>query len=469
MTGNRTSRVLVRSARLTTGALAAAACVIGVAAGVAAPWPEIVQSPAQVSLTPQPGETVLACSGPFRALGRDAQSAVQMSVAGDMSVTWGTASSAPVVGELDAAGLDAAGSDGGITVPVFTAPPEGDEAALIAAAESLELRDADLAGFAAAACRPPAMDSWLVGGVTATGANDLLLIANPGEVAASATLTVYGTEPVSSTLVVPPQTQIAVPLAANAAGQPTPIVRVSATGAPVRAMLQSSLIRTLEPGGIDIQDSAGQPLRDLVLPGVQVSALGADITAALIRVMATETDAVARVTVRDIAGAIVREETLPLSAQSPAEMSLTGLDAGVYSVELHADGPLVAGVWQTTGFGAGSDFAWMTPAPALEGTALVAIPAGPAAQLHLVNTGSAAVEATLRPRTGGSGGAQPVTVPAGGSVLVPVESDRVYEMTASGPVHAAVAMGGPVTGGEGLAGWPVWPGTSALQAVTVYP
>lgn len=71
MSGNRAIRVAATSARVLTGAAVAAACVVGVAAGVAVPWPAIVHEPAQAEVTPLPGDTVLVCTGDLRAIGRD--------------------------------------------------------------------------------------------------------------------------------------------------------------------------------------------------------------------------------------------------------------------------------------------------------------------------------------------------------------------------------------------------------------
>ncbi|MFY9712553.1 MAG: hypothetical protein WAK00_03680, partial [Microbacterium sp.] len=65
MSGTRAFRVVATSARVVTGALVAAACVVGVVLAVAAPWPTLHGAPAQAEVTPLPGDTVLVCSGDF--------------------------------------------------------------------------------------------------------------------------------------------------------------------------------------------------------------------------------------------------------------------------------------------------------------------------------------------------------------------------------------------------------------------
>src|SRR3546814_6297364 len=64
--------------------------------------------------------------------------------------------------------------------------------AVFAAAGSSSVEAADLRGFAASACRPPLLESWLVGGATTTGSGDLVVLSNPGTVAATVQITVYG-------------------------------------------------------------------------------------------------------------------------------------------------------------------------------------------------------------------------------------------------------------------------------------
>lgn len=70
--GNRAFRVAATSARVIMGVAVIAACVVGVATAIHAPWPTVAHFPAQVEVTPVPGDSVLVCNGDLRALGRDA-------------------------------------------------------------------------------------------------------------------------------------------------------------------------------------------------------------------------------------------------------------------------------------------------------------------------------------------------------------------------------------------------------------
>src|SRR5690606_18329237 len=100
-------------------------------------------------------------------------------------------------------------------------------------------------------------------------ASDVIVLSNPGAVAATVALDVYGETRRASTVVVPPMTQLGVPLASVAAGERSPVVQVSSSGAPVRASLQSALVRTLDAVGIDVQDGVSGAQTDLHLLGVR--------------------------------------------------------------------------------------------------------------------------------------------------------------------------------------------------------
>jgi hypothetical protein len=157
------------------------------------------------------------------------------------------------------------------------------------------------------------------------------------------------------------------------------------------------------------------------------------------------------------------EFTVALTAEQPLEMSLSELAPGDYTVAVDADAPVLAGVRVQDGAGPQSDFSWVMPAPEFEDTVLVAVPAGPAASLILANDEESDVIVQIEP----TGGGDPVeaTVPAGSSVTVDVDTETVYSVATTGPVHAEVSMTAPGS----LAAWPVWPAAGAQQSITVYP
>ncbi|MCS3842127.1 DUF5719 family protein [Microbacterium sp. AK031] len=462
MTQNRAIRVVATGARLLVGAVVAVGCVLGVTAAVALPWPGIVNEPAQVSVTPTTGDTTLVCNGAFRAIGRNTQNAGQMSSAGGAALTAERGETGEGT-ELTASDLFTADFGGPAAGPLkLVGAAERGSTATIAAAESVSLAAEDLSGLAASACREPSTESWLIGGTVETGTSDLVILSNPGDVTATATITVFGIEQSSTKTLVPAGTQLAVPLSSVAAGVQKPVVRVTAAGAPLRAVLQSSLIRTLDPSGIDVQDTAGAPRTELTFAGVQVLTKSADSAVTVLRLMATAQATQATLTIRPEDGP-AQEISVPLDATVPTEVSLDELAPGTYTVDVVAEAPVVGAVRQVTGIGAGADFTWMTPAPALSGEVAFAVPNGPDPRIHIVNPAGTEASVTLTPVTGGEG--ESFAVPAEGSIVVDVSEDTTYSLTTDTPLHAAVALAGT----NAMAGWPIWAGAAAQDAITVYP
>lgn len=455
MTQKRAIRVVATTARLVVGAAVAVGCVVAVTAAVALPWPQVTNEPAALEVTPTAGDATLVCTGDFRAVGRDSQQAQQMSSAGAFDLTLDS------VGDRETIDLDAADLVGVSRAPQHVIVRAAEDDPLVAGAESVVLAEDDLSGYAATACGAPATESWLVGGTVQTGANDIIVLANPGDVTADVTLTVFGLEQTSTTAVVPAGQQIGILLSSIATDTQQPIVRVTAAGAPVRAVLQSSVVRTLDPSGIDVQESAGAPSSVLDFAGVQVLDESEDSALTVLRLMATDSDTQATITVSDEDG-VVQTLDVPLTASTPTEVNLDGLAPGVYSVDVQATASMTGALWQATRPGAGRDYAWMTPAPEIDGDVLFAVPEGPAPRLHLVNTSEEDATVTL----GALGSAaEEIVVPAGGAVLTELDEDAVYELSTSSAVHAAVLLAGT----DQLAGWPVQPGAAAQTPVTVYP
>ncbi|WP_337026660.1 DUF5719 family protein [Microbacterium sp. LB16] len=460
MSGTRTFRVVATSARVVTGVAVAAACVLGVVTAVHAPWPVIAHGPAQVEVTPLPGDSILVCNGDLRALGRDSSAPLDMQSAASPNRTIGGVSGDPSSQGLAAPDLEGAGQ-----VPVLTGAVDGRSAPLIAGAESVTVAADDLAGFAALPCGAPRLESWLVGGSIDTGTEDLVILTNAAHVPSTVTLSVYGTTRSTRTVVVPSQTQIALPLTSVASGHDAPVVKVNAVGAPVRASLQSSLVRVLDPAGIDLQDSIAGPQQNSVLTGVQAFApSGGDAEMTVLRLLSPGADATAKVRVyAEGETATADEFTVPLTAALPTQVSLTGLAPGQYTVEVEADAPVVAAARQQDGFGLDSDFAWVTPAPEIATEALFAVPAGPDARLQVANTSNAEATVTIEAVDGRQ--PQELVIAAGETRSIAVEARATYRLSTTAPVHAAVTMTSP----GALAVMPVQASAATEKAITVYP
>ncbi|MBD7957209.1 large extracellular alpha-helical protein [Microbacterium sp. Sa4CUA7] len=455
------------SARLVGGTVAAVALVAGTVTAAAVVWPTHDREPVSVLAVPAPSESVAACPGGLLAIGRDAGVAAAVTLVTAPRVVFDTGAGQP---EATAEPLVApAVADS--TPDAFTAPPAGATRTDLVAATSATVAAEDLSGFAAASCLPPLLESWIVGGATATGYSGLLLLSNPGSVPADVQITAYGAagpqSPPAGRLVVAPGTQRVVPLAALARDEKSPVLQVISTGAPVQATLQSSITRTLLAGGVDQVAPVIAPETEQTIPAVVVTAPpgveGASDPATIVRLLAPSTSSAATVTVRS-AGQTVSTSEVPLQAGVPLELDLGGLEVGTYSVHVQSDAAVVAAVWSTTGFGEGDDFAWHAAAPRVEGATLVAVAAGPSPTIAIANDGADAVAVSLT-ADAGAGAAEEISVPAGSTVRVAVDPERVYRLEASGPVRAAVGY----TGDGALASYPLWPADAAASPLLVHP
>lgn len=458
-----------RIVRSVAGAVVAVVAVAGAAAGVLLGTTDHTTTPIAITVPPVPAPTQLTCDGPLLAIGRNAGAAAQVSVAHPQTVTTATVpgTAAPTVRSLSAPAVEGPGGP-----EVVTAQPSGRTAARVAASGAASAADPDMTGFAVSACHPSLMQSWLVGGASTTGSADLVVLANPGVVPATVELTVYGPQgaevpPGASGIVVAPGTQQIVPLAGLVLGATTPIVQVVASGAPVQASLQTSIVRTLVPGGVDQVDAIATAADALVIPGLRIQHVDSDDDSptTMLRIMATAkgTSAVVSVTPSDGKGASPATQKIPLVAGQPVEVELGGLTPGTYTVSVEATAPVVASVWHATGFDAGSDFAWYAPAPALTTATPIAVPAGAGAQLAIANAGSNEAQVTVQQTDGAS---QTVSVPAGRSVTVPVKAGESYVLDPGGsPVQASVSFSS--TGA--LAAFPVWGTDAASAPITVHP
>ncbi|HKT56432.1 MAG TPA: DUF5719 family protein [Microbacterium sp.] len=466
MSGSRT--IVTTGLRLGGAVLVVAAAVLGTTFAVAAGLPGHRSAPVSADVAPPASANVLACDGPLLALGRDASSVGQLTVAAPQQLAGGTpAGTAP----SDQTSLHTPDVSGGTGPYEFTTPAAGRTPAQVGVAGSAQVNAPDLSGFAASACQPGLMQSWLVGGSAGTGSTDLVLLANPGAVAATVQVTVYGpdgatTPPGGGDVIVPAHTQRVLPLAGLALGTDSPVVKVVATGAPVQASIQTSIIRTLVPGGVDQVSAIPAATRTQVIPGVRVTGTSDASSAPLtvLRVLAPTENTRATVTVTGADGRVAQTRTVPLTAGQPVEVALDGLTSGVYTVRVTAPAVAVASVWSATGIGTGDDFAWNATAPTVRTTATVAVPDGAGPMLSIVNTGTRSETVAVQSLRGGT--SQTLTLPPGGGRSLPAVAGGLYEVTPrGGQIAASVSFASR----NAVAAFPVWAADAASPELTVYP
>ncbi len=443
------------------GALAGAGVIAAIAVLPTVDLPTVAPEPASVAIAPPSAGQTLVCTGALLATARDSTAVSSITVAAPQAVAT-AGESALDRGELTS---DAEGA-----APLVLRSAPGSEP--FAAAGSATVGDPDLAGYSASSCRLPLLDSWLVAGAGTTGAADLVVLSNPGEVAATITLTVYGASggdvpPGGEDIVVRAGAQRIIPVAGIARGEESPVIHVQATGAPVAATLQSSITRVLEPGGVDQAGALSELATRQTIVGVTVTegalGTGTGLAGTMVRLLSPDADTEATIEVRAIGAAtpVIDPVTVQLQADIPAAVEMPSVPVGAYTVDVQASAPVAAAVWQTTGFGAASDFAWYQPSPSIDAAAVIAVPSGPGPVLTIANPSTADVTVELA-EPGGE--AVPVAVAAGTSVQVPLRASTSYQLT-GGPVLASVGY----VGTGALGAFPVWPSTAGQEPIVVYP
>ncbi|SNT14133.1 hypothetical protein SAMN06309944_2232 [Micrococcales bacterium KH10] len=245
--------------------------------------------------------------------------------------------------------------------------------------------DAGMArGLTTSACRPPAASHWLVAGDTEAGSVSSLVVSNPGLTTASVTVTLWGAggqlEPLTSTsfAAAPGATQ---QLSLNAAvpDERRIVARVESTGGYVSATIHQTVVDGLVPHGVDDVAAGKAPDRVQVIPGVFVN--GADIGSertAMLRIMATKNDTTATVELLRADGKVILRgaQQVDLVDGHVTDVPLGGVPAGIYTIVVTADSPVVAGakgvrdggeITSSQGsvsvsLGTASDFAWVASA-----------------------------------------------------------------------------------------------------------
>lgn len=509
------SNALHIGARVATGILAvggAAALVLG-----AAILPPPAVATAGTETTPAAVDQNRACPGPLLRLG-DVTGGTAITSYGSADVAAGTlaAPGGAVTGLHD---VDVAAAHGGSST-VWTVPSATGADTLLAAAQVQVAAETDATGLAAITCGEGAATSWLLAGATDTGRSSMLLLANPNRVAATVALSLYTAKgpvqaPGLGDIVVPPLSQRALSLAGYAPGASQLAVEVRSRGGLVSAALEETIVRGLEPGGVDLVGRTAAAATAQTIPGVRVTTSAATAARAqvggsqdvqtVVRLLAPLTDAVVTIgVVPEAAGGTGTSLSVEANAGTVLDVPLGTLADGTYTVTIASTEPVLAGARVSTvappdphaatatkkkssstvvldGGGGGSvgydvvgpavaganvqmgeriDLAWLTAVDPITSPIAFATARGPSPRLALANPGDAAVSVILK----GGGGEQTVEVPARAGIGVGLKPGAVYLLTGTGAVVGSVSYAGD---GQ-LAAHPLRPASPLATPLTVY-
>lgn len=493
----RVRRAAIVGLRVVAGTVGIVAAVAVVGAVGLVPLPSHHHTSPAVTVTPEPADQVRVCPGALLRLGDvSGQNASVPSSLGAPSVRadgiGSTLRRAPFA-ESDAR------TGGGSSAPqeLTIAPATG---ATLSGAQSQLVSTPDFTGLAAASCAEPSGSIWLVGGSTAVGRTTLLTVANPSAVDATVAVTILDptgsvSAPGMSGIVVKAGAQRVIPLAGFAPDVVSPVVHVVSRGGRVVAALQQSIVRGLDPGGVDLVGGGADPATRVVIPGIRVlNAVGVNKALALpdwddvtsVVRLAVPGDRAAKVQVSlvpedstfnglsfqtDVAAGQVSE--LGLDSAADTDSGKVSIPDGTYSVVITSDQPVVAGVRVSTAVDApgdvgaasdssapSSDFAWYASAPELTDDTAVSVAAGPSPILSAVNPGKTAITLHLVQ------GVTDVTlaVPAGGSASISVAPGS-YLLRGGRGLVAAISYAGSAE----LASYPITSARPVSGPIVIHP
>lgn len=461
----------VVTSRIVTGTVGIAVAAATIAAAALLPLPSIQFTPTALDVVPEPAPKQLVCPGSMLTLGDSGgQNASTAMPFGEVET-----STVATDGTLSRESL----ATGGPGAPsIVTAPADTGSNIAGAQYESI-VTNPDYFGLAVAPCARPSGDTWLVGGSTAVGRTTLINLMNPGDVDVTVDLALYSESgqvdaPGLTGIVVPTKGQRVLSLAGFAPGKQSLAVHVTSQGGGVSAVLQQSIIRGIEPSGLEIISPAAAPRTTAVIPGVHVvdseavegrlGEEGFDDLIPALRVL-VPAGAPAQATVRIIpvtAEAAGASFDLTLEPGLVADLPVEGLVDGTYAVIIEATEPVLAGMRvstvapakQGTVKAGATDVAWFVASDALSDAVYASIPPLPS-MLHLTNP-------TLALITVGIDG-ESVLIGPGAGVSLPVSGGRALELSGAKGLHASLSA----TEAGRIATFPLSAAAGAEPPVTV--
>ena len=409
------------------------------------------QAPALTSIEVAAAEPdrVLGCMGP--AISFSGQDSAPVGYGATTDVIAGSEVTRDVVLETNL--QDAFSLEGAFVPEPAAIISQRAEAGLLAASSYQTLDNLNVRGLALAECQEPQTETWLVGGDTTVGRQAVLSLINPGAVAASVNVEIWGqsgpiASPLSQGILVNSGAQRVISLAGLAPNEPRPILRVTSSGTAIVAALHVTIVRGLEADGLAVITGQSPPSTSRVIGGLYgppEEIIGpirgkegyADV-GGLLRVLSPTESATVRITIiRPAFGNI--ETQLRLQAGQVGDLSLDEIGSGDYAIVLESDQAIVAGVRNSVGNETRTDTSWVGSSYILGSETLFSVPGVAEMRLSLVNPGTSSISVTVDGRS--------ITLAPGAMVSRPIASGE-RRISADGDVIAVVSARGETTLGH---------------------
>jgi len=477
------------SVRAVIGIVGIAVAGASIIAATWLPLPSFTSATPSKTVSPVPTDQQRVCPGPLLELAADSTNATGSSAFGSVSSVKGSSSGSVTSSPLKAVDDAKAKSYGVPRVLTLAAEAGQTTPPLMAGAQTQTAAEDDLAGLAASGCGEASRSSWLVAGSNDLGQTSLLLLSNPTAVQASVDVSLYGESgqveaPGARGILVDAGTQRVVPLSGIGPNVKAPVVHVESHGGSVLASLQQSVVRGLDPGGVELASATAAPATHQIIPGMTVSGTAAAAGGSGGSETYSDTAPALRVLVPGDKAATVRvgivaekgtvgggsSATATLQPKTVQEIPLDRLVDGAFTLTIDSNEPVVVAARTSVSADKAADFAWFDASRALRGDALVPVSKGPGAVVHLANPTAKDVSVTFGASGSGASAAsgasgKSMTIPANTSIGVPVSEASTYTVTDATGLFASVSYAG-----SGLSSsFPIEPPGALASPITVYP
>lgn len=472
-------RMMARGARIAAGVVGVVAVAASVGVAFFVPLPSVTAEPRSTVVDPTPAAEVRACPGGLVRLSDDSgQDATAISSIGAPSVAhFVNVTPDPLSTEALASPDDRGGRTD--AAPERIALPAGaqDGRTLFAAGQAQVAGTPEISGLAVASCTQPTSDTWLVAGATTTGRTSFVILANPADVAAKVDIAIFDEKgaveaPGARGIDVPARSTRILSLAGLVPDATSPVLHVTTTVGSVAAAVQQSVVRGLEPGGVEMAGPSAPPSTEATVPGIEVMSSAAisqrladadegDLQSILRLYLPGTEPAAVRIHIQgETEGSASTDYQVGLTPGVVTDFPLQDIPDGTYTVTLEADHPVVTAARTSRVDGSAPDLAWFPSVQTQVDSFGVAVPDASGARIHLHNPG----DSDLTVKVTGPGDPASVTIPAHSARFVAVAPGQGYEIESGGPVAASLSFyGGYLLAGMGLA-----PPDAASPAVLVY-
>lgn len=475
-------RMMARGARIGAGVVGVAAVAVSVGVAFFVPLPSVTAEPRSTVIDPTPAAELRTCPGGVVRLSDDSgQDATAISSVGTPDVTtFANVTPDPLETATLASPDDRAGRSDAAPERVALPAGEQDGSTLFAASQAQVVGTSEISGLAVAACTQPSSDTWLVAGATTTGRTSFVVLANAADVAAKADIAIFDEEgqveaPGTRGIDIPARSTRILSLAGLAPDATSPVLHVTTTVGSVAAAVQQSVVRGLEPGGVEIAGPSAPPSTEATVPGIEITSSATissrladadegDLQSILRLYLPGTEPAAVRIHIQgETEGSAATDYQVGLTPGVVTDFPLQDIPDGTYTVTLQSDHPVVTAARTSRVDGATPDLAWFPSVLPQDEAFVIATPSATGPRVHLYNPSDSAMTASVT--VGGeTAPAVTVSIPARSARYVELTGGLGYEVETDGPVFASLS----VIGDARLAGMGLMPPDAASPAVLVY-